>query len=410
MKFNGAHAARPSARGTALRFVLLLGGVSLFADATYEGARSITGPFLATLGASAAVVGVVAGAGELVGYAVRLLSGLLADRTRRYWPLTLAGYTLNLVAVPLLALAGRWEVAALLILAERVGKAIRTPARDAILSHATARVGSGFGFGVHEALDQVGAVAGPLLVAAVLAWGGTYRHAFAALFLPAVVCLSVLVFAWRTHPEPMALEQGRQRVVTQLLPHSLRWYLAGIGLVAAGYADFSLLAYHFVHAQVASAEAVPLLYALAMASDAGAAILFGRWFDRVGMRALVSATLLAAGFAPLAFLTRSPAVALGAVLWGMGVGVQESILRAAVAEMVPPDRRASAYGLFNATFGVCWFAGSAALGFLYGINPVLPVAFSLLAQLAAVPFFVAAGRSRARVGLPATLDPAAPDG
>jgi MFS family permease len=398
MKTSDALAPPASLRRIALRFVLLLGAVSLFADATYEGARSITGPFLATLGASAAVVGVVAGAGELLGYGVRLLSGLLADRLRRYWPLTLAGYTLNLIAVPLLALAGRWDVAALLIVAERIGKAIRTPPRDAMLSHATTQVGSGFGFGVHEALDQIGAVGGPLLVAAVLGTGATYRHAFAALVLPAVVSLSLLLVARRTYPEPSALEPLSQRVSAAGLPQSLRWYLVGIGLVAAGYADFSLLAYHFARTQVVSAEAVPLLYALAMASDAGAAILFGRWFDRVGLRALVSATLLAAGFAPLAFLGGSPAVVLATVLWGVGIGVQESILRAAVAEMVSRDRRASAFGIFNAVFGVCWFAGSATMGILYGLNPVLLVAFSLLAQLAAVPFFVAAGGRLSRTG------------
>lgn len=381
-----------SLQRAALRFVLLLGAVSLFADATYEGARSITGPFLATLGASAAVVGVVAGAGELVGYGLRLLSGLVADRTRRYWPLTLLGYALNLGAVPALALAGRWEVAALLIVAERVGKAVRTPPRDAMLSHATAQVGRGFGFGLHEALDQVGAVAGPLLVAAVLAAGGAYRHAFAALVLPALVSLSLLVLARRTYPEPRALDPLPHSLSAAGLPSRLRWYLVGIGLVAAGYADFPLLAYHFARTRVVSPDAVPVLYALAMASDAGAALLLGRWFDRVGLRALVVATLLAAGFAPLAFLGGLSAVVLGTVLWGIGVGAQESVLRAAVAEMASPDRRASAYGALNAVFGVCWFLGSAAMGILYEGSPVRLVTFSLLSELAAVPFFVAAGR------------------
>ncbi len=396
MKSNDALAPPASLRRTALRFVLLLGAVSLFADATYEGARSITGPFLATLGASAAVVGVVAGVGELAGYGMRLLSGLLADRTRRYWLLTLVGYTLNLIAVPLLALVGRWEVAALLIVAERIGKAIRTPPRDAMLSHATTQVGTGFGFGVHEALDQIGAVAGPLLVAAVLWAGGTYRHAFAALLLPAAASLNLLVLARRTYPEPSTFEPLSHPVVGVALPRQLRWYLIGIGLVAAGYADFSLLAYHFAQRQVVPGQLVPILYALAMASDAGAAVVFGRWFDRVGIRALVFATLFAASFAPLAFLGTFPAVVVGTLLWGMGVGVQESILRAAVAEMVSRDRRASAYGVFNAVFGVCWFAGSAAMGILYGINPVLLVAFSFLVQFAAVPFFVAAARSSPR--------------
>jgi MFS family permease len=89
----------------------------------------ITGPFLAFLGASAAATGVVAGFGEFIGYGLRVISGYLSDRTGRYWAVTLWGYALNLVAVPVLALAGNWEVAALLIVAERLGKGLRTPGR-----------------------------------------------------------------------------------------------------------------------------------------------------------------------------------------------------------------------------------------------------------------------------------------
>ena len=149
----------------AWKFIILLGVVSLLSDICYEGARSISGPFLGTLQASAMVVGVVAGLGEFIGYALRLGSGYLADRTGKYWPITFVGYALNLFAVPLLALAGRWEIAALLLLLERLGKAVRTPARDAMLSHAATQVGRGWGFGFHEAMDQIGAVSGPLMVA-----------------------------------------------------------------------------------------------------------------------------------------------------------------------------------------------------------------------------------------------------
>jgi MFS family permease len=172
-------------RSVALTFVVLLGVVSLLADVTYEGARSAVGPYLEILGASAAAVGVVAGLGELVGYAIRVAAGYLSDRTGRYWAITIAGYGVNLLAVPLLALAGRWEVAAALIVFERLGKAIRTPARDAMLSHATHSMGRGWGFGLHEALDQIGAVLGPLIVAAVLYFTGDYRAGFAILLVPA---------------------------------------------------------------------------------------------------------------------------------------------------------------------------------------------------------------------------------
>ena len=191
---------------SALKFVVLLGVVSLFADMTYEGARSITGPFLALLGASGTAVGLIAGLGELIGYSLRLASGYLADRTGRYWAITLVGYGLNMLAVPLLALAGRWEVAAALIICERMGKAIRTPARDAMLSHATHRVGHGWGFGLHEALDQAGAVVGPLAVAGVLVAGGGYQAAFAMLLVPAAITLGLLLLARWLNPRPRDLE------------------------------------------------------------------------------------------------------------------------------------------------------------------------------------------------------------
>jgi MFS-type transporter involved in bile tolerance (Atg22 family) len=177
----------------ALKFVIFIGIVSLCADATDEGGRSISGAYLGFLGASGTVVGLIAGVGELIGFGLRLLTGYLSDKTRQYWSLTTLGYVINTAAMPLLALTGRWETAALLLLAERTGKAIRTPPRDVLLSHAAMRVGGGFGFGLHEALDQIGAVSGPLAVAAILAWHQRYQPGFAILVVPAVVGLIVLL-------------------------------------------------------------------------------------------------------------------------------------------------------------------------------------------------------------------------
>ncbi len=380
----------------ALRFVLLMGAVSLFADATYEGARSLIGPYLAALGASAAAVGFVAGLGELLSYALRYGSGSLADRTGWYWTLTFLGYGLNLVAVPALALTGRWEAAALLVVAERIGKAIRTPPRDAMLSHATSQIGHGWAFGVHEALDQVGAVAGPLLVAGVLATGSGYRTAFAVLLLPALLSLAFLTVARTIFPTPQAFETTGGSAPRGPLGPEFRWYLAGVGLVAAGYADFSLLGFHFARTGIVPGGTIPLFYALAMASDALAALLAGRWFDRVGVRALLACTFLAAPFAPLGFLGEANAALVASILWGIGVGVQESLLRAQAARLSPPGRRASAFGVFHAAFGVCWFAGSVLMGVLYQIHPAALVVFSVACQLAALPCFAIAGRTTPR--------------
>lgn len=394
-----ALASRTVESRRALKFVVLLGIVSLFADMTYEGARSITGPYLAVLGASGAVVGTVAGAGELIGYALRFWSGRLVDRTHRYWALTFAGYALNLFAVPLLALAGHWLSAAVLMVLERAGRAIRIPSRDVMLSYATTHTGHGWGYGLHEALDQTGATLGPLIIAGVLLLEGDYRIAFAVLLIPALASLSVLVTARRLYPRPRDLEPAGQAVSVHGFSRAYWVYLAGACLVAAGYADFPLLAYHFERAGSVPRGMIPVFYAVAMAVDGLAALAMGRWFDRRGLVVLVAATALSTLCAPLAFGGGFDLALAAAALWGMGVGAQESVMRAAVAELTPPDRRGTAFGLFNMLFGVLWFAGSALMGWLYDVSIPALVAFSVIAQLAAIPCFVAAHRLRRRGGL-----------
>lgn len=381
---------------TALKFVVLLGVVSLFADMTYEAARSITGPYLALLGASGTIVGIVAGFGELVGYALRLISGVVADKTGQYWGITIVGYGINLVAVPLLALAGHWELAAFFIIAERMGKGIRTPARDAMLSHATAEMGRGWGFGLHEALDQVGAMLGPLIVAAVLYFNGTYQTGFAILAIPAVLALSVLIAARVLYPTPRDLETGVAAPGSHDFPRTFRRYLAGATFVAAGYADFPLIAYHFGKAATVPEVWIPVFYAIAMGVDALAALIFGRLFDRAGISILMVAVLLSALFAPLVFQGGFYAALGGMILWGIGMGAQESIMRAGVAEMVAPDRRASAYGVFSMGFGFYWFVGSAVMGWFYDISIPLVVAFSVATQLLAIPCFYMARKHEGR--------------
>jgi MFS family permease len=395
----GGQAPAVAAR-EALRLVVLLGLVSLFADMTYEGARSVTGPFLAILGASGTAVGIVAGAGELAGYGLRLVSGYLSDRTGRYWTITLLGYGVNLLAVPLLAVSGRWETAGALMIAERVGKAIRTPPRDAMLSHATTRTGIGWGFGLHEALDQLGAVLGPLLVAAVLALRGDYRAGFAALLVPAALALALLGVARRLYPRPRDLEVETVGHLGDGFPREFWQYLAAAACIAAGYVDFPLIAYHFGKAGLAPERWIPLAYALAMGVDGLAALTFGRLFDRHGIAALVLATVLSAAFPLLVFTGSFSLARLGMVLWGIGMGAQESILRGAVAKMVPPAHRASAYGVFNTGYGLAWFAGSALMGLLYDVSLAGLIAFSVALQLAAVPLLLGTHRQLRRPAHP----------
>ena len=390
LKSAGMAMQRPSS--SALKFVILLGCVSLCADATYEGARSITGAYLGALGASGSAVGLVAGFGELIGYGLRLLTGYLSDRTRQHWRITTLGYLINTAAVPLMALAGSWQGIAGLMVVERTGKAIRTPARDVLLSHAALQVGRGFGFGLHEALDQVGAVLGPILVAVVLSMSGGYSAGFAVLVIPAILGLSLLLIGQRVYPNPREFEPKHLNLDRDGLPQIFWIYLAAIATIAAGYADFPLIAFHLQQSKTFSGIQIPLLYALAMGVDAIAALLFGRWFDRIGLSSLMIAVLISAGFAPLVFLGNAPLVLVGMVLWGVGMGAQESILKAAVAGMVGADRRGAAYGIFNTGYGIAWFLGSAVMGVLYDRSMSLLIVFSVLIQLVSIPLLMLSQR------------------
>ncbi len=392
-------------RKRAMVFVALIGVVSLFADMTYEAARSINGPFLAILGAGSLLVGIIAGAGELLGYLVRPLSGGRADRTGRYWNLTLFGYVINLFAVPALALVGSWLAAAALMIAERIGKGVRNPPRDVMLSAAGSVVGQGWVFGFHEAMDQIGATLGPLIVAFVLFLHGGYHHAYALLAIPAVIAVGVVVLGRVIYPHPERLERTRASHGADApeadskprwrFPSAYWLYLAGVSLVAAGFADFPLIAFHFHQASVVSADLVPVLYALAMAVDALAALVLGAFLEKVGSMVMVIGVAMALFFAPLVFGLVPGGVAAafaGMALWGIGMGAHESVMSAIVAKLIPFRARGRAYGLFNAVYGSAWFAGSALLGYLYGVSIPALVAFSITAQALAVPLLTVVAR------------------
>jgi predicted MFS family arabinose efflux permease len=390
-----------SPRTKALRFIVLVGVMSFFADFTYEGSRSIIGPYLGLLGASAAAIGIVTGFGELLGYGLRVASGRFADRTGQFWPITIVGYVVQMAAVPLLALAGNWPVAAALVILERVGKATRNPPRDVMLSHAAKEAGGyGWAFGLHEALDQSGALVGPLIVAGVMFLRGDYRVAFAVLAVPAVLTLAVLATARLRYPRPEELEHEAPDLQTSGLPRIFFVYLAGAALVAAGFVDFPLIAFHFAHTASVDPGYIPVFYSVAMAVGGSGSLVFGRLFDRFGIGILVPLTVVTALFAPLVFFGDFPVALVGMALWGLGIGVHESIIPAAVAPMVPRGRRASAYGLFTAGYGVAWFAGSVAIGLLYAVSVPVIVVLSIVLELSAIPIFLLVARRQREVDAP----------
>ena len=388
----------------AMAFIVLMGIVSLFSDMTHEGARSILGEYLNLTGASAAAIGFVSGIGELCGYSLRLLSGFLADKTKKYWTLVIAGYALQVLAIPALALVPEngWFIACGLVILERVGKAVKKPAKNTLVSFAASEVGTGKGFAYQEFLDQLGAFLGPVIlfvIAAVKGTGGlfsTYRVCFAILGIPALITIGLILFSKKKYPNPEVFEKQNEADGKFRFRKSFVFYMIAICLFAFGFADFTLITLHAAKTQAFPDSALSLLYAGAMAVDAFAALFFGWLFDKIGLKALILSTCCSAFFSCLIFLTESPVwIMAGILLWGIGMGAQESIMKAAVSKIIPHSMRSTGFGIFETGFGIAWFLGSWLLGALYDIKPLFLVVISTAAQLLAIVFYTVCIRIQA---------------
>jgi hypothetical protein len=372
---------------TAFRFVLTLGVVNLFADITYEGGGSINGPFLGTLGASAALISIVAGLGEFLGYALRAVAGHVADRTGKYWPISFVGYAINLLAVPAMALAGSLELAAVLMLAERIGRAIRKPTIETMLSYTTAKFGKGWVFAVNTALDETGATLGPLLMAAVLFLGGRYQMGYALLLISSLLALASLTAARIVFPVPANLGEGKSAPERDFTP-AFWLYMAGGAFFAAGLMSYELISFHLVTAGLISPSWMPVALAFATGTGVIANLALGHMFDRVGMNVVLAAVILSAFFTPLVFSGSLIAVLIAMPLWGVGYAVQDTLFKALVADILPDRKRGLAFGLFYAGYGLGWLVGSVAVGLLYQRSHLALVLFAVAAQLCALPFFI----------------------
>ena len=380
----------------AVAFITLMGVVSLFSDMTHEGARSVLGEYLNLAGASGATIGFVSGVGELCGYSLRLLSGIFADRTKKYWTLVITGYALQVLAIPALALIPEngWLIACGLVILERVGKAIKKPAKNTLVSFAASEIGTGKGFAYQEFLDQLGAFLGPVILFVIAAVKGsgdlfsTYRLCFAVLGIPALITIALVVLAKVRYPHPELFEKGTDASAAFHTQKSFALYMIAICLFAFGFADFTLITLHAAKTQMFPASALSLLYAAAMAVDAFAALFFGWLFDKIGLKALMLSTLCSAFFSFFVFLSGSAALmGVGIVLWGIGMGAQESIMKAAVSKIVPSAMRSTGFGIFETGFGIAWFLGSWLLGALYDTSLVWLVIVSVSVQLLAVVFY-----------------------
>ncbi len=370
-----------------MHFVVGFGVVSMLTDMVYEGARSITGPYLATLGASAALVGLITGVGEAVALILRMLTGPLSDRLGRHWDQSMLGYAMTAIAAPLIAITGALWSASTLVVLERFGKAVRTPARDTMLAQASAGRRRGRVFAVHEALDQSGALLGPLLVAAMVAVIG-YRAGFAALAVPGALAVLALMWLRRAVPFPAAYEgavaSGRTPAVPGgPLPPQFWRYAAFTAVAMAGSSTFAVLAFHMHERHVVADALIPVVYAAAMGAAAVAALASGRLYDRVGMRALLVALPAAAVVPVLAFTTSAALVVVGAVVWGASMGIHESTFRAVVAELVPASRRGTGFGVFAAVYGIAWLAGSVVIGALYERSVPAVIGYTVGTQVVA---------------------------
>jgi MFS family permease len=375
-----------------LRFVLAFGVVSGLSDIVYEGARSITGPLLASFGASAVLVGFVTGAGEAVALVLRLPFGMLSDRTGRPWPITVAGYVITLLAAPLLAVAWALWPAAVLTVLERFGKAVRTPARDTMLAQASTDLGRGRAFALHEALDQTGALVGPLLVAAAIALLGGLSWGFAVLAVPAAAALVALARVRLAVPRPDVYEHGADGVAAASdaapLPRRFWLYAGFAALNMTGFATWGVLAYHLDVRDVVGTAVIPVMYALAMGLAAAGALASGWLYDRVGLRGLAIVPLFTA-VVPFLSFSLDPVLAwVGAAVWGLGLGIHESTMRAAVADLVPARRRGTGYGAFTAVYGIAWLAGGTVIGAAYAHSPATAELVVVATQAAALLAFV----------------------
>lgn len=389
-------ALQPAAinRLTPLKFVLGFGVVSMLADFVYQGARAIVGPYLATLGASAAMVGAVTGIGEAVALVLRLATGPISDRTQRHWALSIGGYLTTVVTVPLLGLTQSLGPAAALVIAERFGKAVRTPARDTMLAQASARMGRGMAFAAHEALDQSGALLGPLLAGGMILLSG-YRAAFEVMAVPGALAIVAVLWLRRTVPQPALYDSAHPREAARPahaapapLPRRFWHYCAFTAASMAGFATFGVLSYHLQARHVLAPPLIPATYSVAMAAAALAALGSGRLYDRVGLRGLVIALPLTAVIPLLSFSTHAAWVWIGAGIWGVVMGIHGSTLRAAVADMVPRARLGTAYGIFTAAYGLAWLAGSTVIGALYDSSIAATVYFVAATQALALTLFL----------------------
>jgi MFS family permease len=367
---------------------IFLSLVSLFADMTYEGGRSIFGSYAKILGASALLAS-LAMAGELLGYVSRFISGIIATRLKSskvYWGLTISGYAINLIAIPLLAFSGNCLIAILLILLERIGKGLRSPVRDVILAEVTEKIGRGKAFGLHETLDQIGAILGPLIVTiSLFLTNSNYQITFLILAIPAFLALFFLFSAYFEYPNVKAAEKTFNKNLRSKDKMKVFWiYSIAMSLVALGFISWINFSYILKTSDVFPDYYIATFYLIAMLADGLLALPIGLMYDKFGLVSLLFAPIASILIIPLLFTQNFISVAIASVLWGIVMAIYESNARAAIADILPENKRAFGYGVFGLGFGVAWTVGSAIYGYLYEVSQSSMIYFAISTELVAL--------------------------
>jgi MFS family permease len=391
----------PDLRKKAMRVIVMFGVISLFGDVVYESARSVNGAYLEILGVDAAMVGIITGLAQFVGAALRFVMGYAADRNKSYWAFTIAGYC-ALAVVPMMALTGIWQIVALLIIMEQFAKAVRSPSRETILSQATKQVGTGWGFAVSEALDQIGATIGPLIFVGLFVFLGTtvatlqdYRTGYSLLWIPfLVLCVTVLAaYRMRSPPGEFEKETGTPPD-KERLTKTFWLYCAFVFLTTMGFFSFVLVSYHLKAKNLLSDVWIPAVYIVAMLVDGLVALAAGKLYDRRkqmsgktsgGVGVLVMIPLLAFPLPLMLFSTDLWLIVPAIVMWGAVMGINESVLKAGVADLTSLGKRGAGFGVFYTVYGLALFGGSTLAGTLYAISIPALVTMTVVVEAASIP-------------------------
>jgi len=392
----------PREKKDAMILIILFGIISLLGDIIYEGARSVNGPYLHILGANALIVGFVVGIAEFLGYIIRLVSGYFSDKTKAHWFFTIFGYGL-LISVPILSFSNIWQVAAIFIILERIGKGLRSPARDTIVSYATKQVGTGLGFGISEFLDQIGAALGPLIftflffsIKNVHKTANDYQQGYFLLWAPFIVLMIVLFISYLKVKNPELLEKKQEDQPSEI-PKTFWIYCVFSFFTTIGFINFAIVGYHLKSNELFSDAKIPLLYTFAMIVDAIFGIIVGRIYDKIklkfknensGLLVLIFIPVITALILPFVFSKNFLAIATGMFLWGIVMGSHETIMKSAIADLTSIKKRGTAYGIFNTIYGLALFFGTALSGFLYEISISVMIFTLMCLQVFAVMVFL----------------------